>query len=488
MFQATSATMFAPVSLLLLDGALTEDTGAGLRHMLESMICPRVTLHHERIGQREPSALKQAVTDLMRRFCPKLVVWVPAENAATGAAPLLEAFRGEAANTPLIVAAAAGQRHEQLRELMEHGVADFITLPLRHNDALARISRLMDQPEVKPPAIAQVVGNHKLIGEDPAFLAALGQIPAYARCGATVLISGESGVGKEACAEAIHKLSPRRERPFVTVNCGAIPENLAESELFGHEKGAFTGAQNTHAGLIETAHGGTLFLDEIHHLPAPIQVKLLRFLQAGEYRRVGSNLTRASEARIIAATNRDLAESCRQGTFQHDLYYRINVLPLRLPALRERRSDIPVLAEHFRQLYSRRYERGVTGFMPDAMLRLESHDWPGNIRELENLINRAVAVSRYSLLRGKDLLLDVAWETGVGIKPFGEAKAAVVNEFERKYLLALLLACHGNMRLAAETAGKDERALRALVNKHRIDLNELRRNISAATARLHELD
>jgi transcriptional regulator with GAF, ATPase, and Fis domain len=235
--------------------------------------------------------------------------------------------------------------------------------------------------------------NHEMIGNSPLFRELLDRVRLVAGTSATVLITGETGTGKELVARAIHNLSPRKDRPLVKVNCAAISAGLVESELFGHVKGAFTGATEKRAGRFEHAHGGTLFLDEISELPLESQSKLLRVLQEQEFEPVGSNRTVKVDVRILAATNRNLAEAVREGRFRMDLYYRLLVIPVEVPPLRERREDIPALATHFVKILSRQFGRRVHRISEATMRQLMAYDWPGNIRELENLLARAVVLS-----------------------------------------------------------------------------------------------
>jgi two-component system response regulator PilR (NtrC family) len=231
-----------------------------------------------------------------------------------------------------------------------------------------------------------------IIGRSPIMLDVFRLVETVCRTNSTVLISGESGTGKELVARAIHSLSLRRERPFVAVNCGAMPEALLESELFGHVRGAFTGADKDKKGLIEAAEGGTVFLDEIGEMTPPMQVKLLRVLQERKYRRVGGTDESAANIRVIAATNRDLPRLVGEGKFREDLFYRLNVIPVKMPLLRERADDIPLIAEHFLAKYTREMGKTIDDFSPDALAALRSYAWPGNVRELENVIERAVAL------------------------------------------------------------------------------------------------
>ena len=257
---------------------------------------------------------------------------------------------------------------------------------------------------VTPEAIAgNQSGKIKIIGNSRALQDVFKIVGRVARTDAPVLVSGESGTGKELVANAIHEYSPRAKNEVIAINCGAIPENLLESELFGHEKGAFTGAINRRAGLFEQCDGGTLFLDEIGDMPAPVQVKLLRVLQDGTFSRVGSNELQKSDVRIVAATNKNLAEEVSKGNFREDLFYRLNVVEIHLPPLRARADDIPLLAEHFLRLTIKRNNMPPMKLSAEAMDHLKNHRWPGNVRELENTIARACALASNELLLPSDI-------------------------------------------------------------------------------------
>jgi two-component system, NtrC family, response regulator GlrR len=331
-----------------------------------------------------------------------------------------------------------------------------------------RLQRQVCESETVTQTLKEKLGLRQLIGESPTFLAEISKIPAVARCAVSVLISGETGTGKEVCARAIHYLSPRAHNPFVPVNCGAIPAELVENELFGHERGAFTDASTSQCGLIHEAEGGTLFLDEVDCLPALAQVKLLRFLQEKEYRRLGSTKTYQANVRIITATNSDLEETVRRGKLRQDLYYRLNILQLTLPPLRERREDIPLLVRHFLAKYATEFNKQVTGFSADAIPALVCYDWPGNVRELEHIIERAVALSEQAVIRKADIVLPRVG-TPTSQDSFREAKAKVIAQFEKTYVQDLLLAHQGNITKAARAAKKNRRAFWQLMHKHRID-------------------
>jgi len=325
--------------------------------------------------------------------------------------------------------------------------------------------------ETVTQTLKEKLGLQQLVGESPAFLAEMKKLRAVARCDVNVLISGETGTGKELCARAIHYLSPRTHKPFIPVNCGAIPAELVENELFGHERGAFTDASTSQCGLIHEAEGGTLFLDEIDCLPALAQVKLLRFLQEKEYRRLGSTKTYQADVRIITATNSGLEETVRTGKLRRDLYYRLNVLLLTLPPLRERREDIPRLARHFLAKYAAEFNKQVTDFSADAIPALVVYEWPGNVRELEHIVEQAVVLSEQEVIHKADIVLPRV-ETPPHQGSFREAKAKVIAQFERTYIQELLLAYQGNITKAAQAAQKNRRAFWQLMHKHHIDAHD----------------
>jgi len=285
-------------------------------------------------------------------------------------------------------------------------------------------SRSVDQ-ERNPRRFEQIIGN------SPALESVLEQVEQVAPTDSTVLIQGETGTGKELIARAIHNLSPRCGRPFVKLNCAAIPFDLLESELFGHERGAFTGAIAQKIGRFELADKGTLFLDEIGDIPPGLQPKLLRVLQEQEFERLGSNRTHQVDVRLVAATNRHLPEMVKRNEFRSDLYYRLNVFPIPLPPLRERRGDIPALVEHFVEIYSRRMDRQIGRIPPETMAELTSYQWPGNIRELQNFIERSVILTSGSVFRPPLASLKAAAET---VSP----EAITLEEAERDHIRKIL--------------------------------------------------
>jgi DNA-binding NtrC family response regulator len=322
--------------------------------------------------------------------------------------------------------------------------------------------------------LKQALGLEELIGRNPRFLDEVRKLRLVAGCDVSVLISGDTGTGKELCGRAVHYLGPRASGPFVAVDCGAIPLDLVENELFGHERSAYTGAESSAPGLVREAEGGTLFLDEIDTLPVAAQAKLLRFLQEREYRPLGSSRVRRADVRVVAATNSVPEEAVKEGRLRRDLYYRLSVVEVRMPPLRERREDIPALADHFLRRSNRRFGTSHPGFSQGAIEALTLHDWPGNVRELEHAIERAVVLRDGSgEIRRHHLELPEAGARA-GRLPFREAKARAVAEFERSYVSGALTASRGNITRAASAVGKDRKSFWELIRKHGIEVSEYR--------------
>jgi two-component system response regulator GlrR len=400
-----------------------------------------------------------------------VVMWIAAGAAVDSTARLISAVRRRAPGCPILVAAPAADL-PALAPLLDAGASDFIALPLRTAELELRLRRALGTGQ-NAAAAARRAGLdprlHGLVGNAPAFVEALSQIPRIANCNAGVLLLGETGTGKELFAQAVHDLSPRASCACVAVNCGAIPVELVESELFGHAKGAFTTANTAREGLVAEAEGGTLFLDDVDCLPLVAQAKLLRFLQQHEYRAVGSNATRRADVRVLAAANEQLPSKVARGEFRQDLYFRLNVLSLRLPPLRERREDIAELAAYFVQRFAQQAGAGVRGLAPPALQRLIAHDWPGNVRELEHVIERAVVMASGPLITDAQLN---GCDLATGPTPdlsFRAAKAQAVQQFERGMIEGLLRAHGGNVTHAARAASKNRRAFVALMRKYEID-------------------
>jgi transcriptional regulator with PAS, ATPase and Fis domain len=325
---------------------------------------------------------------------------------------------------------------------------------LRHQKRTREEDLQAQQPQ-------KAFGLRLLVGHSPVFKAVIQQIPTLARCPASVLLLGETGTGKELCARAIHYLSARAQQPFVPVNCGAIPQDLMENELFGHVQGTFTGATASQRGVLNEAEGGTLFLDEIDCLPLLAQVKLLRLLQEREYRPLGAAKSKQVDLRIIAAMNGNLDDAVRRGAFRQDLYYRLKVLVLELPPLRQRQEDIPMLAQHFLEKYAAEFDKAATHFSEDALQALLSYEWPGNVRELEHLIERSVALSDRVVLDATALAVP-GHDKPFQQESFHAAKARAVAQFEKAYLPARLGgASRQHHKSGANGAEKSPRVLAA---------------------------
>jgi DNA-binding NtrC family response regulator len=320
-----------------------------------------------------------------------------------------------------------------------------------------------------------------IIGSTPSMQEVFRLIESVARSPSSILITGESGTGKELVARAIHSQSPRRKRAFVAINCSAIPETLIESELFGYVRGAFTGAVSSRPGVFEAADGGTLFLDEVAELPPITQVKLLRALQEGEIKRVGSTKIIRVDVRIIAASNMDLKLALKNKKLREDLYYRLNVISIQLPPLRERKEDIPLLAYHFLKRYAKKNSKNITKITPKAMDMLMQYFWPGNVRELENAIERAVVLATQESITPKDLPPSI---TGQELQettyiltelPFRKAKQIAVRGFERNYISTLIKKTKGNISQAAKFAGLDRSNFRRIIKKCELDVSKFKR-------------
>jgi two-component system response regulator GlrR len=332
--------------------------------------------------------------------------------------------------------------------------------------------------EIVKQSLKQKAGLNRILGCNEVITRLRQQIENISSCEVSVLITGESGTGKELAARAIHYLSGRAHQPFVPVNCGAIPDNLFENELFGHRKGAFTDASFHQDGLVKEAEGGTLFLDEVGVIPPHLQVKLLRLLQDKEYKLLGDSTTRLADIRIIAATNEDLPELVKKGIFREDFYYRLNIVSLHIPPLRKRKEDIPILTDYFIKKYSREYSKDVTGASPEAVELLMTNQWPGNIRELENKIQQAVVMCTDGIILPRDILFfQEESEPEQKFQPdnyniyqetFAQAKKKMVHSFEREYLTRLLAQFNGDMVQAAARAGKSRTALWNLMAKHQL--------------------
>jgi len=464
--------------ILLLDAGLATANEDLLQNILRAS-CPRVELRRTTTAILLASCGAGTPQEARLLPQPDVLVAVVRGDSLAHARELPAAARAFAPDAALI-AVAEGCGTDELLELLGLGFDDFITPPLRAVDIVPRVCRLLKvqgEDHALTRSLKEKLGLRQLVGETRVFLEEVRKIPLVARCDANVIISGETGTGKELCARAVHYLSRRAGGPFVPVNCGAIPVELVENELFGHERGAYTGASSVEAGLIREADGGTLFLDEVDCLPLSAQVKLLRFLQEKEYRPLGSSRTRKADERIVVATNLDLAAAVKAGRLRQDLYYRLNVMPLHMPPLRERREDIPLLARHFLSKYAAEFERPARDFSPGALHDLVMYDWPGNVRELQHVIERALVLCERRVVGSRDLALPSDGDAAEDMAgSFKEMKARLVERFEKNYILRALLACDGNITQAARLAHKNRRAFWQLLRKYAIDAQSFKPN------------
>jgi two-component system response regulator HydG len=355
-------------------------------------------------------------------------------------------------------------------EALKKGAHDYLTKPLDFDKLKITIERAMEHTRLKEEnrQLKESLGRHfnrqNIIGQSPAMLNLLETVAQVAPSEATVLINGESGTGKELIAGAVHFNSHRKDGPFVKLNCAAITETLMESELFGHEKGSFTGAERRKEGRFYQAHGGSLFLDEVSEMSLTMQVKLLRVLQEREFTRVGGEKTIQVDVRLMAATNKNLPELISKGTFREDLYYRLNVVGLEIPPLKKRREDIPLLAQHFLEVFAARNSKQIKGYTPQAMDHLIRYDWPGNVRELMNAVERAVVLSQADFLSEKDFTSiagadKVCSEPGPNTATFPLDGAAPLEEVEKATILKTLEATGGNKSEAARRLGITRKTL-----------------------------
>ena len=367
---------------------------------------------------------------------------------------------------PVIVLTAHGTIPDAV-EATKRGVFGYLTKPFEARVLLQEVEKALTISGRQSSVQEAEQGDtwHKaIITRSAAMKAVLDKARLVADGDASVFIHGESGTGKELLARAIHQASPRRERPFVAVNCGAIPEQLLETELFGHAKGAFTGAIRDHSGLFQEADGGTLLLDEIGDMPVPLQVKLLRVLQDGQVRPVGSAQTVSVDVRIISATHRDLEAEVASGNFREDMYYRLNVVSVRLPPLAERREDIPLLAMHFLTQLGDKYHKQLNGFAPDAMELLVTSAWPGNVRQLSNVVEQTVALSTGSIIY-LTMVQNAIHRQAEAFTSFEDAR----KRFERDYLAQILKITDGNVSQAARLAKRNRTEFYKLLQRHQLD-------------------
>jgi two-component system response regulator HydG len=408
--------------------------------------------------------------EVVRREHPSVIV-TDLMMPGMGGEELLRAVKAMSPETEVVLVTAYGTV-EAAVSAMKEGAYDFITKPVKRHaivksvrQALERASLVAENRALRAQLAQLAHGDADggLLGDAPAFRAALDTLRQVAPSSATVLLQGESGTGKELAARLLHDLSPRAGGPFVPVNCAAIPETILESELFGYERGAFTGATQRREGRFERAHGGTLFLDEVADISLGVQVKLLRVLQDGVVERLGGKQPLQVDVRIVAATNRDLAAEVRAGRFRDDLFYRLDVVPVRLPPLRDRREDVPLLAVVFLRRFAEQNRKDLMGFTPGALQALESYDWPGNVRELQHAVERAVVLCPGSEIDLRDLP-EAIWRGAAEALPAPAAALSVplgtpLDEIERMVIRETLRQTRGDKNLAARLLGVAPRTI-----------------------------
>jgi two-component system, NtrC family, response regulator PilR len=455
---------------------LVVDDEPGIRQMLEILL--------RRQGWQVAAApgCKSAVEAIAKSPQPFPVVLTDLAMPDGSGLAVLAAAKERSPSTEVVLITAHSTLENAL-SAMRSGAYDFVKKPFDPDELAALADKALEKQLLvsenrRLRAQVSHLGEAELFGKSAAMRKILDLIQRIASTRTTVLITGESGTGKERIARALHDGSDRRHKPFLVVNCGALPEALMESELFGHEKGAFTGAASRHRGLFREADGGTLLLDEIGELPPSLQVKLLRALQERSVRAVGASQETPVDVRLLAATNRDIEADVARGAFRQDLYYRLNVIRLALPPLHERREDIPLLADRFVRRFAQEMAKDVAGLTPDALRALEHYRFPGNVRELENVIERAVALATSRSIGLGDLppeisgLSAAAGPALVSLPPQGCDLDAVMNEVERRLLVDALEKSGGVRKRAAELLGITFRSLRYRLQKHALEAEE----------------
>jgi len=390
---------------------------------------------------------------------------------------LLRAAKAIMPDVDVILLTAFGTVEEAVKA-MKDGAYDFLTKPFRREQLIKLVDKalerrdLIEQNKALKKQLEDIRAKGQMIGSSPSYRRMLSLVEQVADSSATILIQGESGAGKELVARAIHERSGRRNGPFVAVNCAALPETLLESELFGYEKGAFTGAAGRKDGRFELANGGTLFLDEVADLSLVTQPKILRMLQEGEFERLGGTRTIQVDVRIVAATNQDLADMVREKRFREDLYYRLNVITVRVPPLRERHEDIRLLAQHYLRVYAAKNSRKLDGFSNEALEQLESYRWPGNVRELENLIERMVLLARKDRIDAEDLPEEIAGVKRPPRDAILELVGTPLADVEQRLLDETLRITGGNKTQAAKLLGIDVRTVARKLERREDDQTE----------------
>jgi DNA-binding NtrC family response regulator len=457
------------------------DCLASFQRVLENIPALSLQVHGACIPAETCAADDQRViSDLLATAPAEVIVLCFGTLRSPDAKRVFDVIRRTAPDLPIVVLA-PGAEVGDWRGLLDLQPDDFIIPPFRATDVLPRLWRLRRVREPQEDEfvrqLKEKLGLRQLVGQSPAFVAEIRKLPLVARCDASVLLTGETGTGKEMFARAVHFLSRRSGRAFMPVNCGAIPVDLVENELFGHAPEAYTSARSSRPGIVREADGGTLFLDEIDSLPPSAQVKLLRLLQEKEYRPLGAGATCRADVRVISAMNADPHASIAAGKLRQDLFYRLNVVRLHLPPLRQRPEDVPLLARHFLSKYAEQFGLAVRDFAPAALQQLMAYGWPGNVRELENVVERAVILCQGDVIRAREIELPAGSAEGAETESFSQQKARLISEFEQQYLRSVLTRFEGNIGQAARAAKKNRRVFFALMQKHRIRVERTPRRL-----------
>ncbi len=433
---------------------LLVDDDPGLLRLLS------IRLRAERYEVEAVESAEKALA-VVNRFQPDLVITDLRMDKMDGIG-LLKELQSRSPGLRVVIVTAHGTIPDAVTAT-QSGAFGFLTKPIDKEELMSAVSRAM-KISGSPTAVVDDNWCEEIITRNPKLKEVLAQSKMVAATDARVLINGESGTGKELLAQAIHRASPRKNKPFVAINCSAMAENLLESELFGHEKGAFTGATRNHKGLFQSAEGGTLLLDEIGDMPMRLQVKLLRVLQENQVRPVGSTDAIHVDVRIISATHRDLQDMMREGRFREDLYYRLNVVNVHLPVLDERREDIPLLVAHFLQQLAKEGDQDRKVYAPEAVELLVTAEWPGNIRQLYNVVRQNVALSRSPVISGELVKTSLGEHAGK-LASFSEAR----DEFTRNYLSQILQITGGNVSQAARLAKRNRTDFYKLLARHELN-------------------
>ncbi|MBI5307241.1 MAG: sigma-54-dependent Fis family transcriptional regulator [Planctomycetes bacterium] len=456
---------------------LVVDDEIGYRKVLSN------TLSERGFTVKTAASGEEALEELKRQEFPIIIVDMKLPGDIDGLEVLQRAKKMY--NTSVLIMTAYG-KIETAVEAMRQGAFNYITKPFNIDEIFLNIDRMIiqqkiiDENKYLHTELEKVYGLKKIIGNSRAMLKVLDMVSRVAFSSATVLITGESGTGKELVARAIHFSGNRKDEKFVAINCATLSENLLESELFGHVKGAFTGAVKDKKGLFEDADGGALFMDEIGDIPKSVQAKMLRVLQEGEFMSLGDTVTKKVDVRIIAATNQDLLQRVQEKEFREDLYYRLNVINITMPPLRERKEDIPLLVKHFIEKYNKKENKQIKGVSPEIEKEFYHYNWPGNVRELENVIERAITLTNEDII-SVDVILPLVkkegdtgtTETELFAQPYKEARRKSLDAFNIKYITNVLNKTSGNVTNAAKEIAIERQYLQRMLKRYNIKAKDV---------------